>query len=150
MSFSKRLYNIARAEVRSAAGKVRDAASGLLGGRDDDDEGEGDEAEPEVREVKAGGPTTARTGARRPTVGVKGASGLGEEPEHVRRFYANLELPIGAGSLEVKAAYRRLMRRYHPDLHQASGENARVATELAQELRVAYEGLLAYLGPRGR
>ena len=56
----------------------------------------------------------------------------------------------GATSLEVKAAYRRLMRRYHPDLHHGDREKAEVATRLAQELRVAYEKLLAHLGEHGR
>lgn len=61
--------------------------------------------------------------------------------EKLSRYYANLELPAGAPWPEVKHAYRRLMRQYHPDRHHGDPEKARVATELSQELRVAYEAL---------
>lgn len=67
-------------------------------------------------------------------------------PPEVARYYANLELPVGSSAEEVRAAYKRLMRRYHPDRHLADEHKAKVATQLAQELRVAYEGLLRHLG----
>ncbi len=71
-------------------------------------------------------------------------------PPEIQRFYANLELPVGASVEEVKAAYRRLMRRYHPDRHASDPERAVLANNLAQQLRTAYEALLAYLAhPRG-
>lgn len=69
-------------------------------------------------------------------------------PPEIRRYYANLELPVGASVEQVKTAYRRLMRQYHPDRHATDPQRARVATEVAQQLRRAYEGLLAYLGDR--
>jgi len=59
----------------------------------------------------------------------------------LRQYYANLELPAGASWAEVKSAYRRLMRRYHPDRHAADPAKSRVANELSQQLRVAYEAL---------
>ena len=71
-----------------------------------------------------------------------------ERAQRLARYYANLELPVGAPWDEVKRAYRRLMRRYHPDRHYGDPEKARIATELSQELRVAYEGLREHL--RGR
>lgn len=149
MSFSKRLFNIARGELHSAADKVKRSAEGLLG-RDPEQDVE--------EELGTRAPPTPRLREAPPKVAsrahtAKGASRTpppGDEPEHIRRFYANLELPIGATTPEVKAAYRRLMRRYHPDLHQGDGERARVANQLAQELRTAYEGLIDYLGPRER
>ncbi|MCK6547776.1 J domain-containing protein [Myxococcota bacterium] len=147
MSFSKRLFNIARGELGSAAEKVKRRADGLLG-RDpdaivDEELEERETPRPPVTEAQ---PKRGATRAGRSTR----SAPPGDEPEHIRRYYANLELPIGATVLEVKAAYRRLMRRYHPDLHQGDGEKAKVATALAQELRTAYEGLLDYLGPRER
>ena len=66
-------------------------------------------------------------------------------PENVARWYGNLELPIGAPANEVKAAYRRLVRRYHPDHHARDPGRAAIATKLSLELREAYEGLLTYL-----
>lgn len=32
-------------------------------------------------------------------------------------YYANLELPYGATLEEVKVAWKRLMKQYHPDRH---------------------------------
>jgi curved DNA-binding protein CbpA len=70
-------------------------------------------------------------------------------PEQIRRYYANLELPVGATADEVKSAYRRLIRRYHPDRHREPSAQ-RAAAELARELRNAYEGLLRFLEDRQR
>jgi len=68
------------------------------------------------------------------------------EPAEVSRWYGNLELPLGASAAEVRAAYRRMMRRYHPDRQGMDPKREEVATELTRELRAAYEGLLAHLG----
>jgi DnaJ-domain-containing protein 1 len=128
MSFGKRLFNIARAELRDAARKLKTSAEELLGGTESAGPDVGEEDNEDVKKKpsaeKAANPSEAM----------------------IQRYYANLELPIGASLSEVKAAYRRLMRRYHPDLHQDDAKKAEVATKLAQELRVAYEALVAHLG----
>lgn len=129
MSLRKRLTNLARAELKNAAKK----AASLIDGSADQDDRLVDEELERMRREEATQNTKTKPAASR------GESAL------IRRYYANLELPIGATLAEVKAAYRRLMRRYHPDLHQADGEKAAVATRLAQELRTAYEGLVAHL-----
>lgn len=59
----------------------------------------------------------------------------------VRQYYANLELPFGASLDEVKQAYRRLMRQYHPDKHQSDPARRQLATRLSQKLTVAYNEL---------
>jgi DnaJ-domain-containing protein 1 len=59
----------------------------------------------------------------------------------VRQYYANLELPFGADLDEVKQAYRRLMRQYHPDKHQSDPARRQLATQLSQKLTVAYNEL---------
>lgn len=72
-------------------------------------------------------------------------------PSHqarVRQWYARLELEPGASVTEVRRAYRGLMRKYHPDRFTADPETERAATELAQELTVAYNGLLRHLGEK--
>lgn len=69
-----------------------------------------------------------------------------EYRELVRLWYARLELPVGAGVDDVRKAFRRLMRAYHPDRFTGSSEHEAWATELSQRLSVAYEGLLEYLG----
>lgn len=130
MSFGRRLWNVARAEIRDAL-RGRGPRTGADEVPDEPPE-EPAHAAPDEPRPGASGSDTARRGARAPDA-------------DVRRWYANLELPYGASADEVRAAYRRLMRRYHPDRHFQDAEAQRVATELAQALRVAYEGLLAHL-----
>lgn len=71
-------------------------------------------------------------------------------PPEICRYYGNLELPVGASAAEVRAAYRRLMRNYHPDRHHGDPKRQEIANQLSQELRTAYEQLLAHLEPAGR
>jgi DnaJ-domain-containing protein 1 len=66
----------------------------------------------------------------------------------LRQYYANLELPFGADLDEVKQAFRRLMRQYHPDKHQADPARRQLATQLSQKLTVAYNELMKELKDR--
>jgi len=50
-------------------------------------------------------------------------------------------VPYGANLQTVKQAYRRMMRKYHPDLHSGHPEKQKVATELTQALTHAYNEL---------
>jgi curved DNA-binding protein CbpA len=63
----------------------------------------------------------------------------------VKRAYAALELAPGADMITVKSAYRRLMRKYHPDRHAGSKDKEKAAHELAQKLTAAYETLEKHL-----
>ena len=56
-------------------------------------------------------------------------------------YYANLELPYGADLGAVKAAWKGLMKKYHPDRHSQDPEKRRVANELCAELTRAYQEL---------
>ena len=56
-------------------------------------------------------------------------------------YYALLELPYGAAYVNVKVSYRRLMRKYHPDLYGQDVEKQRLATQLAQSLTQAHNEL---------
>ena len=40
----------------------------------------------------------------------------------IRRAYAALEVPAGSDFETVRKSYRRLMRKYHPDLHAGTPE----------------------------
>ena len=53
------------------------------------------------------------------------------------QYYANLELPYGSSPKEVKAAWRRLMKRFHPDLHSSDSQKQDTANALCQELTKA-------------
>jgi DnaJ-domain-containing protein 1 len=59
----------------------------------------------------------------------------------LKGHYETLELAYGATFEEVKTAYRRLMRKYHPDMHTGDPKKHRAATEVAQALTVAYNEL---------
>lgn len=62
-----------------------------------------------------------------------------ERSQRIAQAYANLELERGATWPQVKSAYRRLLRQYHPDRHIRDPEKMRVATELTVKLRQDYE-----------
>jgi DnaJ-domain-containing protein 1 len=61
------------------------------------------------------------------------------------QYYANLELDPTATIDDIKSAYRRLMRKYHPDKHLGEPGRHRAATELAAQLTRAYDALLEHL-----
>jgi len=65
--------------------------------------------------------------------------------EAIRRAYAALEVPAGSDLETVKRSYRRLMRKYHPDLNAGSSEKQRAATDLSQRLTEAYKTLELHL-----
>ncbi|MDA1093549.1 MAG: hypothetical protein O3A25_09825 [Acidobacteria bacterium] len=82
---------------------------------------------------------TAETGADR-----SAPANLVQDPA-LASLYANLELPYGADASAVRNARRRLLRRYHPDLHSANREARRTATLVAQGLNHAHDELVRRL-----
>lgn len=64
-------------------------------------------------------------------------------------YYANLELPYGATLPQVRSAWRRLMKQYHPDLHSRDPDKRKVADELTARLTDAYRQLEAALSDSG-
>lgn len=56
--------------------------------------------------------------------------------------YKLLEVDESASLAEIKKSYRKLVRKYHPDIMQAKGESEeyiKEATEKVQEINAAYE-----------
>ena len=51
-------------------------------------------------------------------------------------YYATLGVEPGAGDAEIKTAYRRLARKYHPDVSKEAG-----AEEKFKGINEAYEAL---------
>lgn len=83
-----------------------------------------------------------------------GGQGARHSPPPARRaegqktiydYYANLEVPFGSDLETVRAAYRQLMRKYHPDRYARDPEKEAMATQLSQELSVAYQKIQSYL-----
>lgn len=77
---------------------------------------------------------------RRPAPGSRREAGPAADPE-LAGLYANLETPYGADLETARAAWKRLVRKYHPDLHGADGERQRIATELVKRLNQSFERL---------
>lgn len=46
---------------------------------------------------------------------------------------------------EISSAYRKLMRKYHPDLQADPATKKRAATELTMRVNNAYNSLVEYL-----
>ena len=55
------------------------------------------------------------------------------------RYYANLEISPGADREEVKTAWKRMMKKYHPDLHDSDPEKRKTADELTRQLTESYQ-----------
>jgi hypothetical protein len=65
--------------------------------------------------------------------------------KRLRELYAQLETPYGAPFDEVKKSFRRLMRKYHPDLHINNPNKHKTATQLTMSLTQAYNELEQHL-----
>jgi DnaJ-domain-containing protein 1 len=58
--------------------------------------------------------------------------------EKLAQAYANLELPYGAPFSEVRRAYKRLLRAYHPDRFAQDPEKLNIATEITKKINQAF------------
>jgi DnaJ-domain-containing protein 1 len=72
-----------------------------------------------------------------------------EAPDPLAQYYANLEIPPGADRSAVKSAWKRMLKKYHPDLHDADPEKRKVAGELTRRLTESYRRLDKELSKRG-
>lgn len=74
-----------------------------------------------------------------------GFPGFGGNRDAISKAYRTLDLQDGADFAQVKSAYRKLMRRYHPDLHGQSAKKQKAATELSLQVTQAYKLLETHL-----
>ena len=168
MSIGKRLIDLARSELNSLLDKAADHDADLHSDRWGGDlEGVSEhelQAELERRRRSRDEAEEAATGRKAPPrpepspqatggaqAGARPGGGPRPGPRHepprrtmsgdeaLRRAYAVLEVPPGSDFETVRKAYRRLMRKYHPDLHTSTPEAQRAANDLAQRLTQAYK-----------
>jgi DnaJ-domain-containing protein 1 len=59
--------------------------------------------------------------------------------ESLRHDYANLEVPFGSDIETVRASYKRLIMRYHPDKQAGDPEKQRVALEITKKINESFE-----------
>lgn len=160
MSIWDRLGRIARAELNNLQDKLRDSMD-----RDEDQDvadAEDDlpDLDPEPADEVDDDPSPykrqrkkrrKRKGPEDETEADRAWRGSGDTwPREIREAYAALELPLGSDREAVKAGYRKMLRRYHPDKHAGDPERERLANEVTRRLREAYEKLDKYLAERSR
>jgi len=69
----------------------------------------------------------------------------GSTEAQVLEWYRVLDLQVGADMAQIKTSYRKMMRRYHPDMHAGSPQKQKAATELSMRVTTAYNGLVGHL-----
>jgi DnaJ-class molecular chaperone len=78
--------------------------------------------------------SSTRPSAERPTRSAR-------EPTQRELDFAALELDPSSDQDAIRKAYRRLLKRYHPDRFNDDPEREAAANELTRRLREAYERL---------
>ena len=104
-----------------------------------------DDAFRRVKEQAArGGGGSSGTSSSSSSGSSRASAPRGGNAAQLAEWYKQLDVQPGADLAEIKSAYRKLMRKYHPDL-QADPNKKRAATELTMRVNTAYNGLVEYL-----
>jgi DNA segregation ATPase FtsK/SpoIIIE-like protein len=67
-----------------------------------------------------------------------------QERERLREDYANLKVPLGASFEEVRTAYKKLLRQYHPDRHASDPQKFKLATEITSKINQSFQRIEEY------
>ena len=67
-----------------------------------------------------------------------------KELNELKQDYANLEVSFLAPFKKVKEAYKKLLRKYHPDKHINNPEKLKIATEITKKINSSYSRIKAY------
>jgi DnaJ-domain-containing protein 1 len=137
MSFSSRLWRV-----------LRGVSSDFDGVDPDDLLKKLRAARQEIQDGAAG----SRSGSRGHGGGARSTSRAGGKqalPADVARAYSRLEMAQNSSTDDAKKAWRKLMRKYHPDRHQRDDRKREVATKLAAALTESYEIIKEYRDKRG-
>lgn len=60
-------------------------------------------------------------------------------------WYKVLDIAPGSDLPATKSAYRKMMRKYHPDMHAGNPQKQKAATEMSMRVTSAYNGLMSHL-----
>ena len=134
MSITKRLIDLAKSNLNALLDRVGDSEHDSLDDMSDQ------ELEAELKRRREERESRAAETEQRARDRARQAAG-GTRENKIAQYYAQLEVPYGSDFDTVKQSYRRLMRKYHPDLHGGTTEKQRAATDLTQRLTQAYKTL---------
>jgi len=96
----------------------------------------------QARRASSSASSSGQRSSTRPPPSSGGSTAPRGRDPMLARYYERLEIAYGSDYETVKVAYRKLMRKYHPDLHgHKSPEKLRAATEVSQALTQAYNEL---------
>ena len=65
-------------------------------------------------------------------------------PEHVKKAYEALGVKAGADESEIRSAYRKKLKLFHPDSNSENETIQRVAHKKTEEIVEAYKAIRAY------
>lgn len=68
----------------------------------------------------------------------------GSNEAQLAEWYRVLDVEPNADMALIKSSYRKLMRKYHPDMHAGNPGKQKAATELSMRVTSAYNGLVAH------
>jgi|GEM_PF-1135241 len=68
----------------------------------------------------------------------------------IEQCYKNLECPVGADLKTVRTHFRRLIKRFHPDLHADNKRDQEAANRISQILTECYQQLESHLQSKGQ
>ncbi len=55
-----------------------------------------------------------------------------------KEYYANLEVPCGSDFDTIKKAYRKLLKKYHPDKFYNDAKKLNLSQQVVKKLNIAY------------
>ena len=65
-------------------------------------------------------------------------------PDHIKKACETLGVKAGADESEIRSAYRKKLKRFHPDSNAENETVQRVAHKKTEEIVEAYKAILAY------
>jgi DnaJ-domain-containing protein 1 len=93
----------------------------------------------ELDQFMGGGKPSAGSGAGSAGGRQERASPARPTDDRLRSDYANLEVPYDSDIEAVKASYKRLVIKYHPDKHAADPERQKIALEIMKKINQSFE-----------
>ncbi|MCL2206107.1 MAG: J domain-containing protein [Treponema sp.] len=66
-------------------------------------------------------------------------------PEELRKDFDELGVKYDSTAAECKAAYKKILKAYHPDHHAGNAEAVRIATEKTAKVNAAYTRIEKWL-----